>query len=258
MIFNVTGGGASLNFKVVGNPQPSNPSENTIWINTDTEITSWIFSATEPEAPAEGMVWIPTGTSSTAGFNALKKNGIQVYPISAKQYVGGAWVEKNAKSYQDGVWVDWLIYLYKEGNEYANFTGGWVNTQYRSSFTQLCTMSKNANGITLSKSSSTSSQNNMGFAHAAHKIDLTGIKTIRANISSFNVEGTGNSLWLAVADVESGMTSGTGVASIKIESAGEVFLDVTSIMGEYFVGIMLICSSPSLNCTATFNEVVLK
>ena len=42
------GGGAGLNFKVVGNPQPSNPVENTIWVDTDTPITSWVFSATEP------------------------------------------------------------------------------------------------------------------------------------------------------------------------------------------------------------------
>lgn len=94
------GGGASLNFKVVGGTSaPSSPKENTIWVNTDAEITSWVFSATEPEAPTAGMVWITTGKTSTAPFNALKKNNITVYPISAKQYVGGAWVDKTAKIY---------------------------------------------------------------------------------------------------------------------------------------------------------------
>lgn len=43
------GGSNPLNFKVVGGTvQPDNPKENTIWINTDTEITSWDFSATQP------------------------------------------------------------------------------------------------------------------------------------------------------------------------------------------------------------------
>ena len=42
------GGGTSLNFKVVGNPQPSSPKENTIWVDTDTPIPSWEFSATQP------------------------------------------------------------------------------------------------------------------------------------------------------------------------------------------------------------------
>jgi hypothetical protein len=62
------------------------------------------------------MVWISTGTASPVEFNALKKNGVQVYPISAKQYVGDAWVEKDAKSYQSGAWVDWFTgtYLFNE------------------------------------------------------------------------------------------------------------------------------------------------
>lgn len=43
------GGGAGLNFKVVGGTtQPTNPKENTIWINTDAEITSWAFAPVDP------------------------------------------------------------------------------------------------------------------------------------------------------------------------------------------------------------------
>lgn len=99
------GGGGGLNFKVVGNPQPSNPKENVIWVNTDVKITSYDFNAIEPETPVQGMVWISVGTSSTIAFNALKKNSLKVYPISAKQYISGAWVDKEAKSYQNGEWV---------------------------------------------------------------------------------------------------------------------------------------------------------
>lgn len=119
------GGGSSLNFKVVGNPQPANPKENTIWVNTSTTITSYVFSATQPTGSA-GMVWIATGTSSALEFNALKKNGIQVYPISAKQYVSGKWVYKTAKSYQGGEWVEWWDGgLFVNGNQYESVTGGW-------------------------------------------------------------------------------------------------------------------------------------
>lgn len=101
------GGGGGLNFKVIGGTTaPSNPKENMIWVNTSTTITSYVFSATQPTGSA-GMVWISTGTSSTVAFNALKKNCIQVYPISAKQYVSGKWVDKTAKSYQGNKWVDW-------------------------------------------------------------------------------------------------------------------------------------------------------
>lgn len=115
MIFNMSGGGAALNFSIVGNPQPSNPKGNTIWVDTDVEITGWNFTATAPENPSNGMVWFPIGTESPVGFNALKKNKIAVYPLSAKQYVSGTWVDKTAKSYQEGAWKEWRIYLFKEG-----------------------------------------------------------------------------------------------------------------------------------------------
>lgn len=111
MIFNMTGGGNPLNFKVVGSTtQPTDPKENMIWVNTSTAITDWVFSATQPSAKS-GRVWISTGTSSPVEFNALKKNGIQVYPISAKQYVSGSWVDKEAKSYQGGKWVEWNTFI---------------------------------------------------------------------------------------------------------------------------------------------------
>ena len=123
-------GGGGLNFKVVGSPQPpASPKENMIWLNTDVPISSYVFSAIQPEPMDEGMVWIYTGTSSPVAFNALKKNGIQVYPISAKQYVSGAWVNKTAKSYHDETWKEWWDgYLYKSGDECVNVSGGWVGS----------------------------------------------------------------------------------------------------------------------------------
>lgn len=49
MIFNMVGHGSSVNFTVVGGTAvPENPEENTIWVNTDAEVTGWIFSADDP------------------------------------------------------------------------------------------------------------------------------------------------------------------------------------------------------------------
>lgn len=113
------GSGGGLNFKVVGGTStPSSPKENTIWVNTDAEITSWVFSATEPETPAAGMVWFTTDKKSTAPFNALKKNNITLCPISTQQYVSGAWVEKTAKCGKSGEWVEVKIpgfFIFKSG-----------------------------------------------------------------------------------------------------------------------------------------------
>ena len=115
----VGGGGAPLNFKVVGGTSaPSNPKENTIWVNTNTAIASWFFSATEPENPSIGSVWFTTEKKSSAPFNVLKKNNITVYPVSAKQYLNSAWVDKEAKIYQNSAWVDVKVpgfYIFKSG-----------------------------------------------------------------------------------------------------------------------------------------------
>lgn len=261
-ILHGSGGSNPLNFKVVGGTSaPSNPRENTIWLNTDTEITSWDFSATQPyrrsrnknlltypyyhttrtdkgitftdngdgsvtadgtatslarfrhshtgaingticlqpgtytlsgcpsggsvdkyelelwddknnveivachgdpvtftitettyvresllvvsgvtvssiifrpqlekgsaatsfvKGDATGQVWFTTGTASNAEFNALKKNGLMVYPVSARQYIGGACVTKDAQIYKAGQWKNFMVYLYDNGIEYTN------------------------------------------------------------------------------------------------------------------------------------------
>lgn len=125
------GGGANLNFKVVAYATEAAllaaaPKENTIGIITDSKITWWEFNTIEPINPFEGLVWIKTGVSSPAMFNVLKKNGVMVYPQSAKQYVGGAWVNVTAMSYQGGNWKRWVTYLYNAGDTCDDLTGGWM------------------------------------------------------------------------------------------------------------------------------------
>ena len=115
------GGGGGLNFRVIGSTiQPTSAKENDVWVNTSTKIESWIFSATEPESPAAGMVWIEVGTSSDVEFNALKKNSITVYPVWVRQYVDGAFADRNAHIFQNGEWVQFsevitTVYLIQNG-----------------------------------------------------------------------------------------------------------------------------------------------
>lgn len=114
------GGGTSLNFKVIPNPMPSTAKENTIWVDTD-KINNYYFSAEQPENMVEYDVWFPVGTSSSVAFSATKKNPIMIYPLSAKQYIGGALVNKTAKSYQNGAFVDWWDgSILVDGKDYVN------------------------------------------------------------------------------------------------------------------------------------------
>ena len=337
MIFNMTaGGGAGLNFKVVGNPQPETAKENTIWVNTIVDITSWHFGAEEPNVyniqpiadsdpwnltcpdnpkagkiinftipktvsntleairlyhagkdkmycvrqfdgsvaaawPAgakvsvmlsdetykigdwvgngtarilaweeyyhkEGTVWILTGTSSAAEFNALKKNSITVYPISAKQYVSGAWVTKTAKSYQDGAWTEWWNgVLFENADQYEDITGGWVKGYSYGNAGTTATIDDT--GIKLSTVSGSQIT-----VETAKKVKLSGYSTLHANATvTSRTSSSANYLWLACPE-SSGMalvdnTSILTKTSTKVSALGEfeLSLDVSAVDGECFV-----------------------
>ena len=240
MIFNMNGGGgAALNFKVVGGTtKPVSPSENTIWVNTSTTITDWVFSATQPTG-ATGRVWISTSTSSPAEFNALKKNAIQVYPISAKQYISGAWVEKTAQSYQNGAWVGWIIYLYNKGNQYTNLTGGWT------AYGDNANISFNNDHIYLSIIAD--SNETWGMAHTAKKIDITGINTLYFYIdertSTDIIESSNASSKYSTVGISTSpdvRTNGwTAYQRVPSGTSGTLFaVDVSAYSGTYYVCIL--------------------
>lgn len=115
-------GGASLNFSVVGGTvQPTNPKENTIWVNTATAIGEWQFAAAEPVVRADGSalvtgdVWIKTGVDTNVEFNALRKNGIKLKLVNSYQWDGSAWTTKTAKIYLNGKWTGLSFVLYEKG-----------------------------------------------------------------------------------------------------------------------------------------------
>lgn len=236
---NVTGG-AGLNFKVVGNPQPSSPSENTIWIDTDNNMTSWIFSYTEPETPSEGMVWIATGTASPVAFNSLKKNCMMAYPMSAKQYVGGAWVYKTAKSYRNGAWVDWVTYFYKDGNTFDDLTGGYA-------YGDRTTLEADSIKIYLD------GQNQESYAIINNKFDLAGISTlyVKGRIAvrnSYNehvnvyLYATDNKITSVTGDVGGGATlikecKPTSASTPEVYEEIVLSLDVSDIAGSKYIFI---------------------
>lgn len=81
MIFNMNGGGGSnaeLNFKVVGGTvQPTNPKENTIWINTDEEITEWTLASKNPYAYEIDVDYLSGKTTSAGYFSSTGAIGTQ-------------------------------------------------------------------------------------------------------------------------------------------------------------------------------------
>ena len=386
------GGGASLNFKVVGGTSaPSNPKENTIWVNTSTAITIWDFSATEPhrrsnnknlivypylwtqtgsqsgitytvngdgtisangtasanaychvsntginkgeiileagtytlsgcsdggsnyalniaysydnwatdlqkkvasgsitftidkpakarfyininrgtkvsnlvfkpqlekgstatsfvKGDATGQVWFPVGTSSPVEFNALKKNGITVYPLSAKQYVSGAWVDKTAKSYQNDAWVDWWKgELYTAGDEWVSITGGWKGVGWapdssRPAIAPTVTRANNCLKVYMP------SGHSGGVLTPAVDIDLTNFTTLTIRSKSDRTSG----LWLHLGVIKRSTTYwyNNWVASVSLSDTTDVrtyTVDISALSGSYCVGVFINPGSYAVN-----------
>lgn len=252
-----SGGGGGLNFAIKTyeseSALPETAKENTIAVYPVTEMSSYIFSATQPENPEPYMVWISTGTSSTVEFNGLKKNGIQIYPISAKQYVNGDWADKTAKSYQGDKWVDWWngeLFLY--GNEFKGVTGGWITTpmQWKSSgdgsVGGQVTITNSDNGgkkVTISK-------NHGVLWHTANKIDLSKVNTIKFKGELSKSDYTALGLYTELKFLKSNV--GGEISGIK--TYGEYTLDVSDMDGSYYIGFRLY----SLNNYVVMDELLME
>lgn len=232
---------SGTNFNIVGGTtEPANPSENTIWVNTDVEITSWAFSATEPKNSIEGMVWIFMGTSSNAEFNALEKNIITINPLSAQQYVNGAWLSKSAQSYINSSWVGWLKDLYVDGSEWST-RGLPPNGDWK--YTQTPTATKNSDGST-SLALNVTGSGCGGVWELKTDVDLTDYSTLvlqcKAESPSSQV---GEVVHLIVMNRSTTywMTSPAAIRTIPNTSA--VFetytLDISNLNGKYDVALGL-------------------
>ena len=226
-------GGVPLNFKVVSYETEeelvaASPKENTVGVVTADTITSWIFSATEPTEPVEGMVWFTTSTTSHAAFNALKKNTLQVYPISAKQYIGGAWVRKTAKIYQNGQWKEAfadLILLDKNGflSPFSKTGGnGSISTVTTTANSFTVTVRHNSNGA-------------IKYTQGAFdkKYDLTNYNTLEFTVSEATFTSYSGSLGYIGASHDS--TSTTYVATKTFNNTGTYTLDISTLKGEYYI-----------------------
>ena len=218
----------------------------------------------------KGTVWFPTGISSNVEFNALKKNGVQVYPISAKQYVDGAWVDVTAKSYQNGAWVDWWNgELFKDGNQYTSVTGGWevFNLSHGSYSTPTLTFD---NGNMVMSMRQPSSDYRGGVVCAKNTIDLTDVNEITMKLKSFSALGSYaqpsyfGSVSLVVFDDNGTTVLPSGLASNSKKVTNTTAYDFTlsvdtkSISGFHSVGIKLFSfTAAAATLTATVESVIM-
>lgn len=242
MIINMAGGGggAALNFKVVpGLTQPGTASENTIWVTTE-RIGAWYFSATQPENMQEWDVWFQTGTESAVEFNAIKKNAVQVYPLSAKQMVSGLLMDVTAMSYKNGEWVEWICYLFNYGKQQYTWSPSTMKRSNASSDGPVApTVTINSDGSVLVTFSGNSGKSvSTGLYASDDAIDLSGFTALKLSCKNssgdvcFTIFPENATYWGADAAY-----GGQAVSYTVLESSPEEFMvDVSGLTGAYRVG----------------------
>lgn len=239
-------GAGGINFDVKAyaseNDLPSTAKENSIAILTPDEMTSWIMSPSEPESPAEGMVWVLTGTSSAVGFNAIRKNVIQIYPLSASLYANGDWVDVKAKSFQNGSWVDWWIpgTLFVDGIDDMDLTGGWASFPYSagSGFgTKTVDVEISSDGVCATLVGTSSNSTYIG---TNNMIDVTDYSTIKFEFSEAKRTTASGAIKIALYS-DAGYT--TAAYTHVIGTEGQLNLspeiDVSNLSGKYYIGYFM-------------------
>jgi hypothetical protein len=168
--------GGDLNFYVVGGEtRPSDPKENTIWIQTNVPILEWVFSEAEPASPPDGMVWVELGNGLSLDAIDDEENLIHLSFKKVRQRINGAWDKPPTSFFQNGRWIEMNteFYLFKEG---AGAQNGYTIKQYLDSPDQ--------GNVTNARILWSDSAGSGGAFAVTPKIDLTGYNTLYVELQS--------------------------------------------------------------------------
>lgn len=224
-------GGGGLNLKVVGSTtKPTNPRENTIWVNTTTAITGYVLSPTQPETGTEGLVWLKTADTGVE-INVGRKNAVLLHLASGMLYTGSAWKNVECYAFSNGVWTQFSflrVYLYNAGNQCDALTGGWAITNHGGGTSKLLD--------DYIEVSHTSGSNRISNIHTKSKVNINGYSKLCAQLevseasSSFGTTfGLGSSTGLdggkmTVSTFISKPSDGPTIVSVDISSAASNYV----------------------------------
>lgn len=176
-VLSIKGGGTGLNIEVIGGTeQPDSPAENTIWVNTATDITGWAFRADAPSNPVDGTVWFNISSESRLNLNVLTENELCVYINGAKQFISNAWNPVDILIYSGGEWKSGEKYLFKSGEQYKDVTGGW----------QIYKPDQSSEGTIGNTLKTTGAIDFPVYAYTQKSIAFNGRKTLYAKVKRVN------------------------------------------------------------------------
>ena len=237
--------GVELNFQVVGGTAaPANPTENTIWVNTDQTITSWVFSHNQPSNPSEGMVWIVNGASTISEFDAVSDVSLRVQVAGVKQYVNGVWETKTVKVYQNGEWASLSTYLVKNGIDNTEKTGGWntgVGWGYNSDVVSpTITFDDGIMKVTYP----TNDGLQFGGISTKNPIDLTNYNTLEMLLSSAQATGSSypsqgglSALYMCLGKDTNSKVATAAIAVKESVTNKVASINISDLTGLYYIGI---------------------
>lgn len=209
------GGGAGINFKVVGGTVQPQGKENLIWVNTSTPITNWVVSPNQPENPTEGMVWIKTGASENC-INIVKKNAVEIGLVNCSQFVSGDWLPLVGYYFDGSQWKQFSeteLVLFRDGVLNPAF-GGFGDAKVT------------ANGLEIAvKGDSSSSTQESHSVTSGNAVDLTTYKKFVFTASTSNYDSRVS----IVRDSTSVVSQGVGKTSATYE------VDISELTGFYNV-----------------------
>lgn len=226
----------SLNFNVyVETAFPETAEENDIVIISEVPMKNWILSPdAQSGAPSnDGDVWLTYSVDGNT-FNALKQNSMMIAMISAKQYVGGTWVDKTAKSYRNGEWVDWITWLYNNGDECFDVSGGFATYNYvvdgSGSSARAPTLTKGEKSMTIAETSTSS------YAGAVFNETPFNVDGFSKLVVVYSGKEGGNSPTLDLTK-----TKATGfvrdASANNLGTDGIAVIDISQLSGEYYFAV---------------------
>lgn len=184
MIYNMVGGGGSLNFAV--KPYSSyaamiadTPKNNTIGVVTSA-MNDYVLSSKEP-ATADGLVWIEVGAFhkiGNASIQIVKGKPVYVEIIRSQIYSGGIWSFIESAIYQNGAWTRLKYMIYSDGVEYMPFNL--------------------SDGVT-KRSSDLYGNRDGQYGFYTNMIDVTNINFIKMRVMATTSVGSGNGWYLGLS-----------------------------------------------------------
>lgn len=225
-----------LNYSVIGGlEEPSEPTENMIWVQTDEIIDNYVMSVKEPKNLQENLIWLKLGSTGNITFGRIKLNNIildEVNIVQVKQYKNNQWIEKQAKIYQNNNWLGLMSIVYElkwmsSDNKLIQFCASASGSSTSSDKLNIDVSYSPSGYIVLNR---TTSWNGFACVYTNDEYDLSEINKIYCKTAAI---GTGSVIRFGVGLAE----SYAPVSAITLNSDNtEYILDVSALTGKYRIG----------------------